>query len=118
MRQGQTARYGNTPTVVDGIAFDSRLEARRYRELCLLQAAGLIRALAVHPRYELAPAVKLDGKTKPALRYFADFAYEEAPDWQLVVEDTKNPFSATKDAFRIKRHLMKSLLGIEVRCVT
>jgi predicted alpha/beta hydrolase family esterase len=117
-RVGQSSRYGNTKVTVDGIQFDSRIEAHRYGQLLVLQRAGQIRNLQVHPKYVLAPAVVLDGRTKPELRYFGDFAYEEGPDWQLVVEDTKNPFSATKDAFRIKRHLMKSVYDIEVRCVT
>lgn len=117
VRRGQSIRYGNHKTRVDGISFDSKLEARRYQELRLREMAGDIRNLRVHPCYVLAPAVTLGGRVKPALRYYADFVYEQAPAWDLVVEDTKNPFSATKDAFRIKMHLMRSVFDIEVQCV-
>lgn len=36
------AKYRNTPTVVDGRRFDSKLEAKRYGELKALQAAGAV----------------------------------------------------------------------------
>jgi hypothetical protein len=36
------SKYRNHPTVVDGIRFDSRLEASRYQELKLLRASGAV----------------------------------------------------------------------------
>jgi len=41
---------------IDGYKFDSLSEARRYGELKLLQLAGEISALEVHPRVYLLPA--------------------------------------------------------------
>ena len=38
-------KYGNKKTVVDGITFDSRKEAKRYQELKLLEKAGEIKDL-------------------------------------------------------------------------
>lgn len=39
------SKMGNIQTVVDGIKFDSRREARRYAELKLLLRAGIIKDL-------------------------------------------------------------------------
>ena len=39
-------KYGNKKTVVDGITFASKKEARRYGELILLQKGGLISRLS------------------------------------------------------------------------
>jgi hypothetical protein len=107
-------RYGNEPTAVDGIPFASKAEARRYGELKLLQAAGEIRDLDVHPRFELVHGVVLDGRKKSALVYVADFAYRTG-DGVRVVEDVKSPATATNPVYRLKRHLMKALLYIDVQ---
>jgi hypothetical protein len=107
-------KYGNKKTIVDGIKFDSKAEARRWGELALLVKAGAISRVELQPVYVLAPGVKFDGdaRAKPELRYRADFAYVEFG--LRVVEDVKG---VETEAFRIKRHLMKWLHGIDVRVV-
>lgn len=66
-------------------------------------------------RAELAPAVRLHGekRLKPALRYVADFRYYyfDPRLGHFVVEDTKGRDTPVS---RIKRHLMKSVHGIDV----
>ncbi len=42
MRWYNQNKYRNTKTIVDGIEFDFRKEAARYKELKLLEAAGEI----------------------------------------------------------------------------
>ena len=49
-------KYGNSKTKVDGIVFDSQLEARRYSELKLLLRAGKIRDLQLQKSFEVIPA--------------------------------------------------------------
>ncbi len=114
------ARYGNRRAIVDGIAFASRAEAHRYRDLRLMEQAGEIRELVVQPRFELVPGVELDGRKKPAIRYVADFSYlqQRGPDsqqWELIVEDVKSPATAADPVYRLKRHLLKVLRGIDVQ---
>jgi hypothetical protein len=106
------SKYGAKRTEFDGIEFASKAEAARYQELRVLERKGTISCLELQPVFELAPAVKLDGKTKPALRYVADFRY--LGNSGAVVEDVKG---MQTQAFRIKRHLMKTVLGIEVKLV-
>lgn len=108
-------KYRNTKTVLDGITFDSKREAQRYAELQALASRNLIEDLRHQVPFELAPGVKFSGESrrKPALRYVADFAYRL--DGRLVVEDVKSKVTAGAAAYRIKRHLMLSVHGIEVK---
>ena len=108
------SKYGAIRTTVDGIVFDSKREAKRYQELVLLGRAHKISQLERQVVYELAPAVRLDGekRMKPALRYVADFRYFDGDKGHFVVEDAKGRDTPVS---RIKRHLMKSVHGIDVR---
>lgn len=107
-------KYKNIKATVDGIEFDSRKEARRWAELVRMQDAGLISELRRQVAFELAPAVYLKGepKKKPALRFIADFVYERGG--ALVVEDTKSVATNRLPVYRLKKHLMKALLGLDV----
>ena len=49
----QISKYGNRKTEVDGIVFDSKKEAERYRDLKLLERAGDIRELVLQPSFVL-----------------------------------------------------------------
>lgn len=105
-------KYRNTKTVVGGVAFDSRREAARWQELQMLERAGQIRDLRRQVAFELVPGVKFAGaaRKKPALRYTADFVYTERD--KQVIEDVKGV--ETRE-FRMQRHLLLALHGLEVR---
>jgi hypothetical protein len=107
-------KYRNTKTTVAGATFDSRREAARWQELQLLERAGQIRDLRRQVAFELVPGVKFAGaaRARPALRYFADFVYTEHDN--QVIEDVKG---VETPEFKIKRHLMLALLGLEVRVI-
>ncbi|WDZ50196.1 DUF1064 domain-containing protein [Acinetobacter vivianii] len=101
---------------LDGMMFDSKKEYRRYIELKAMQQRGEITRLKHHTKFELAPKTKLEGekRAKPALRYFADFTYFNAVG-QYIVEDVKSEATRKKDSYRNKKHLMKTVLNIDVR---
>lgn len=122
--QPSPRKYGNRKITVDGITFDSRREAIRYQELCLLQRAGNITDLELQKRFELIPAQYerfarygkkgqrlKDGQrcVEKAVFYVADFCYVQ--DGKTVVEDTKGV--RTKD-YVIKRKLMRWVHGIKI----
>lgn len=111
------AKYSNKKTVIGDVSFDSRAEARRWGDLKLMERAGLIAGITLQPSYELAPSVKFTGATraKPALRYVGDFAYTDLKTGLLVIEDVKG---VQTEAFIIKRHLMKSIHGLDVTLVS
>ena len=117
------SKYGARKTVVDGITFDSKKEANRYRELKLLERAGEICCLRLQVPFELIPAqyeetgevyTKGASKGQPkrgkciekAVVYRADFVYTE--DGRQIVEDAKG--MPTKD-YIIKRKLFRQLYG-------
>lgn len=95
------SKYRNVPTVIDGIRFDSRMEAARYQELCLLQRSGAIQGLTVHERFELVPKATLkSGARVRAIVYEADFSYFEGIT--KVVEDVKGVLTPV---FKLKANL-------------
>ncbi len=95
------AKYNARAVMMAGERFDSRAEARRYADLQLLEAAGAIRDLEIHPKYELQAAfTDQSGKRWAAIAYEADFAYME--DGARIVEDVKG---YATDVFRLKRKL-------------
>jgi len=96
-------KYGNIKSEVDGIRFDSKLEARRYCVLKLLQQAGQISDLKLQVPYKL----EINGSL--VCKYVADFVYQE--NGQMVVEDSKG---VETPEFKLKKKLMKAIHGIEI----
>lgn len=114
------SKYGAKKTVFDGITFDSKREAERYRALVLLQSVGEITDLKLQVPFELLPAQYAEtgvtykrgekaGQQKMkcierSLTYIADFVYTRTSDGKTVVEDVKG--MKTKE-YIIKRKLFR-----------
>lgn len=115
------SKYGARKTVVDGITFDSKKEANRYRELKLLEKAGEICCLRLQVPFELIPAqyeetgevyTKGKNKGKPkrgkciekAVTYIADFVYYNSDATVRTVEDVKG---MRTPVYIIKRKLFR-----------
>jgi len=56
-------KYGNKKVTVDGYVFDSALEAKRYRQLVLLECAGEIKDLKLQVPFKLQEAFKKKWRT-------------------------------------------------------
>ncbi len=93
------------------MTFDSKREWQRYLELRTLERAGEISELRRQVDFELAPAVVIKGRKRPALRYRADFVYREKGATEGTVEDVKGKET---EGYRIKRHLM-AVKGIQIK---
>lgn len=108
------SKYGATRVQIDGITFSSKAESKRYLQLKELERLGQIDSLELQPRYELAPGVRFTDASRatPALRYVADFRYRDHLG-QMIVEDVKG--GPVTEGFRIKKHLMLAIHGIEVK---
>lgn len=118
-------KYHNSAVIVDGISFQSMKEARRWRELKLMESAGMIHGLTRQKKYVLIPAQrepdtvgKRGGKIKGKLierevSYIADFMYYDK-DGNAVVEDVKSPATKTKE-YIIKRKLLLFKYGIKIQ---
>ena len=98
-------KYGNRKVEFDGYKFDSVAEYDRYCELKILQRAGHISDLKIHPAYVLQATFKNGvDKTVRSLSYVADFEYIELETKEKIVEDVKGVW--TKE-FRIKKKLFE-----------
>lgn len=97
------SKYRAFKTTVGDITFDSGLEARRYTQLKILEAAGTVKNIQLQPKFRLMDSFKYDGKTIRAIDYIADFMYEE--DGKVIVEDVKG--------IRTKDYIIKSKLFIK-----
>ena len=103
-------KYRNKPTMVEGIRFASKAEAKRYGELKLLERAGEIESL------ELQPSFPIEVNGIPICIYVGDFSYweYEAP-LHRIVEDTKGYATAE---FKLKAKLFEACYpGHELRVI-
>jgi len=110
-KAGKPSKYGNTRLTVGGETFDSQREMERYHHLRILQRAGKIKQLERQVVFILSPAVVIDGRKRPALKYVADFTYVEQGATVKTVEDVKGHVT---EGYRIKRHLMAAM-GIQIK---
>lgn len=104
-------KFGAQRVVVDGISFDSKREARRWRQLCLLREAGEIRELERQVVLELegrdGPLLTRTGKT---MRITVDFRYFDVALGLTVWEDAKG--MATRD-YEVRR-AVAAAQGVQV----
>ena len=99
-------KYHARKVIVDGVTFDSQAEAYRYRELQLMQSAGEISNLHVHPRFIILDGFELNGKKERPIIYEADFMYNECGFH--IVEDVKGGAATQTPVFKLKRKMFLS----------
>lgn len=101
-------KYRNQPVEVDGIQFASKREARHYAELRLLERAGEIQDLEVHPAIGLTVAgVRI-------CRIVPDFRFIETRSGALRYQDTKGV--VTRD-WKLKAKLFQAIHGTEIEII-
>ena len=114
------SKYGAVRREVDGIVFASKAEAKRYRELKLLEQAGHIARLKLQQRFELViPKTNLRADVKDFDRivtighYVADFCYDELTPaaTRFVVEDVKG---MRTPMYRWKKKHFENQYGIQI----
>lgn len=98
-----TSKYGNVRTEADGIPFASKRESNRYKELKILEAAGVISDLQLQPRFELQPSFVHDGKKVEPIVYVGDFQYTDNESGLTILEDSKG---FKTDVYRLKKKLL------------
>jgi gp72 family protein len=97
-------KYGNKKVIVDGHKFDSQKEALRYKELKLMERAGVIKDLELQPTFELIPTIRTEHETLRKTVYKADFRYVDTKTDGVVVEDVKSKGTATQ-VYKLKKKL-------------
>ena len=119
------SKYGNKKVTIGGITFDSKKEAYHYLALKERAKRGEISDLRLQVPFEIVPAVYEDRvvklktkekierkKVQPAVHYIADFVYLE--DGREVVVDVKSAATKKKDAYILKKKMMRAFLGITI----
>lgn len=105
-KPSKPSKYRNVKTVLDGITFDSKAEARRYAELYLRLRAGELTTLGCQPSFVVAPGV----------RYIPDFICIDNLG-SIWVEDVKSQATMTS-TFKLKQKLFETAYpGIELRII-
>lgn len=102
-------KYGAVRTVSDGITFASKLEARRWNELRMLERAGAIAGLQRQIPFDLI----VNGHH--ICTYRSDFVYVIPTTGERVTEDAKGVLTPE---FRLKAKLMEAIHGIVVQIWT
>ena len=99
-------KYNAKKVKLDGFTFDSKAEARRYGELKLLQKAGKISELYVHPR------LSIHVYENKICNYFPDFQYWDKGAKKIIYEDVKG---VKTPIYNLKKKLVRAIYGIEIR---
>lgn len=98
-------KYFNKKIIVDGIKFDSKKEANRFKELKLLKQSGVIKDLELQKVFELQPKYKNNkGEHIRAITYKADFFYYDNKKEKYIVEDTKG---FRTEVYKLKKKLFE-----------
>lgn len=109
-------KYKNKKTKADGITFDSKAEAERYKVLKKMQNSGLISDLTLQKPFILVSGTRIAGelRKRPSVRYIADFVYFDNRIGKTVVEDVKSAITKKDKVYRLKKHLMKTVHDIDI----
>lgn len=104
-------KYGAVPTEVDGIRFDSKGEAFRYRELRMAERAYAIQDLELQPRFPLhVPGFHMGNLIKVST-YVADFRFVNRVNGEVVIEDFKG---VRTPMYRLKKKWVEAQYGITI----
>mgnify|MGYP003403548853 FL=1 len=98
-------RYPHKITYVDGIRFHSKDEARRYKDLIVLERTGGIQNLIMQPRFLIQESYVYRGEKVRKAEYVADFMYNNLKG-EVIVEDVKSDHTAKDELYRLKKKLM------------
>lgn len=94
-------KYGAQKITVDGIKFDSKVEAEYYEHLLAKQELGYIKEIELQPVLNIHPAFEYYGKKRQRMYYKLDFRVKYHDDYEVWI-DIKG--MATPDA-KMKRKI-------------
>lgn len=80
------SKYLSHKTVIDGITFDSKDEAKYYEALKIRRYRGDIKGFELQPKFTLVQGFKKDGKTYRAITYTPDFIIYHNDDSEEYVD--------------------------------
>ncbi|AQL56429.1 DUF1064 domain-containing protein [Abyssicoccus albus] len=99
------SKYGAKKIIVDGIKFDSKVEASYYKVLKHKQEIGEVKDFELQPEIEIIPSFKYKNRKRRPMVYRMDFKVEYY-DGLIVYVDIKG--MPTPDA-KLKRKLVEHM---------
>ena len=105
-------KYHNKKIIIDNIVFDSKKEGNYYTYLKLMKNAGKIKNLELQKKFILQDKFTLNGKTYQAIKYVADFVYED--DKGMHVVDVKSEATRKDKVYRLKKKMFAYKYHIEI----
>lgn len=106
-------KYGAVKTVLDGITFDSKAEARRWAVLKQMQDVGLISHLERQPKFKLCCGdvpILIRSDRYPNGRQASvkfDFAYWDGKN--RIIEDVKGGKSTKTEAYTLRKAIVEAM---------
>ncbi len=101
-------KFHSKPTTIGNIKFASKLEADRYRQLCMMAQVDppLISDLELQPEFQVSEGYvdAVTGEKVKSIFYVADFKYTDNEEHKVIVEDTKGVETAE---FKLKWKLVR-----------
>ena len=97
-------KYRNIKVKVNGIEFDSRLEANRYCQLKILERAKEIKDLRRQVEYIIQEGYKKNNKAIRPIKYVADFVYYDFRRNKTIIEDTKG---YRNEVYKLKKKIFE-----------
>lgn len=97
------SKYGAIKTEIDGVRFDSKVEAKYYTYLKELESEGRITDLSLQPTFTLMKGFRRNGVKIRDIVYKADFTYTTKEGYK-VVADVKGGDSTPE--FKMKAKLL------------
>lgn len=102
-------KYHAQAVSVDGVRFPSKREARRWEQLKLQQALGLITRLARQVPLPIQVVNLETGEIVTVARYYVDFTYDR--DGRRCYEDAKGMKTET---YLLKKKLVEAQHGVRI----
>jgi hypothetical protein len=100
-------KYRNIPTIIDGIKFASKKEAQRYKDLILMQKAGIVKSIELQKPYDLNDYAETK---REQVKYICDF-FVKWKDGRETVEDTKGYRTQT---YKLKKKFFETRYRIKI----
>lgn len=101
MNRRRRNKYRNHRVEIDGHTFDSKAEARYYKQLKLRKRAEDIKDFELQPRFRLQEGFNKDGKRYSPIDYVADFRITHNDD-SIEIVDVKG---TQTQVFKIKEKM-------------
>lgn len=91
--------------------YDSQIEVVRHKELLLLEMAGEIKDIVLHPKFLLQDGFRYKNERKSvSIKYTADFQYFDIKRNITVIEELKGSYTKELADYRVRVRLFKYLI--------